>query len=432
MARPRTGTVQRYEPAKPGEVHGRYVVRCSAPDGSRPLFHLDPSPKSPQAKARARETAAAITEQLWTRGLGSAPNRQHATRAAAGTDGSGQAAWVAAWLSDRERRGIVRSVASNIEGYISPATGNKHVSDWTPGDLRALVRLLDTKVQTAEISWKTATNIWGTATRMCRDACSSKIESLRVRDDNPAVGVVGPDRGTKKAKQFLYPSEFLRFVTCKDVALSWRQVVASAVYLYPRPSELRALELGDDVDLDHGVVHIHRSIDDEGNGKPTKTKTPRRLPVEPNILPLLRALHSSGRDHIELPASTQNLSALLRKMLLRAGITRPELHERTSTRKPMTFYDLRATGITWMAVRGDDPLKIMQRAGHENFSTTQGYIRTAEAVREGFGEPFPPLPECLLRAPEDGQSSRQLSRAAQVAEIRVRRRGLEPPWELPR
>ncbi len=25
------------------------------------------------------------------------------------------------------------------------------------------------------------------------------------------------------------------------------------------------------------------------------------------------------------------------------------------------FYDLRATGITWCAVRGDDPLKIKQR-----------------------------------------------------------------------
>ena len=44
-----------------------------------------------------------------------------------------------------------------------------------------------------------------------------------------------------------------------------------------------------------------------------------------------------------------------------------------------------------MAIRGDDPLKIMQRAGHEDFATTQGYIREAEAVRAGFGDVFPPL-----------------------------------------
>jgi len=30
-----------------------------------------------------------------------------------------------------------------------------------------------------------------------------------------------------------------------------------------------------------------------------------------------------------------------------------------------------------MAVRGDEALKIMQRAGHTNFQTTQIYVRTA-------------------------------------------------------
>ncbi|MCE7893969.1 MAG: hypothetical protein DYH12_30445 [Sorangiineae bacterium PRO1] len=440
MARARTGTIVRYEPAKVGESQGHYVVRCSAPDGSRPLFHLAPSPKSAQAEARARETAAGISEQLWARGLGAAPARRQASRATSQSDGSRQAEWVAAWLSDRERRGLVRSVASNIELYIAPATANRHLREWTPEDLRALVRLLDAKVQGGEISWKTATNIWGTATRMCRDACSSKVESLRVRDDNPALGVAGPDRGVRKEKQFLYPSEFLRLVTCEAVPLAWRQAVAVAVYLYPRPSELRALVLGDDVDLDHGAVHVHRSLDGDGNAKPTKTKTPRRFAIEPELIPLLIALHRAGTARVELPARTQNLSVMLKKMLLRAGITRPELHETTATRKAITFYDLRATGITWMAVRGDEPLKIMQRAGHQNFSTTQGYIRTAEAVREGFGVPFPPLPAVLMPSvtikllePAAGaQSSRQSSRAAQVHEIRVRRRGLEPPWELPR
>jgi hypothetical protein len=38
-----------------------------------------------------------------------------------------------------------------------------------------------------------------------------------------------------------------------------------------------------------------------------------------------------------------------------------------------------------MVVRGDDPLKIKQRCGHTTFSTTELYIREAEAIREGFG-----------------------------------------------
>jgi hypothetical protein len=60
-----------------------------------------------------------------------------------------------------------------------------------------------------------------------------------------------------------------------------------------------------------------------------------------------------------------------------------------------------------MAIRGDDPLKIMSRAGHVDFSTTQGYIREAEAVRAGFGDVFPPLPPSLLRADDgSGEPSR--------------------------
>jgi hypothetical protein len=43
-----------------------------------------------------------------------------------------------------------------------------------------------------------------------------------------------------------------------------------------------------------------------------------------------------------------------------------------------------------------EPLAIMQCAAHEDFATTQIYIRIAEALREGFGDVFPPLPQSLL------------------------------------
>ena len=66
------------------------------------------------------------------------------------------------------------------------------------------------------------------------------------------------------------------------------------------------------------------------------------------------------------------------------------------TRKGIAFHDLRATGITWCAIRGDDPLKIKQRAGHRAFSTTERYIRDAENLRDGFGTVFPPMPPSLF------------------------------------
>lgn len=217
---------------------------------------------------------------------------------------------------------------------------------------------LDANVVQEALSWKTALDVWGIVSKMFKDACASKIRALRARTDNPAAG------------------------------------------------ELRALRLEEDIDTQRGTVHVHRGIDREGDEKSTKTGLTRRFTAEPETLPLLRAMDAKagGRGPlIELP-DDRHLSRALKSMLDKAGIMRPELFVCDATRKGLTWYDLRATGITWAAIRGDDPLKIMQRAGHQGFATTQIYIREAEAVRDGFGEVFPPLPSSLL-VPDGGKGN---------------------------
>ncbi len=74
------------------------------------------------------------------------------------------------------------------------------------------------------------------------------------------------------------------------------------------------------------------------------------------------------------------------------------LYARDHARCPAAFKDFRATGITWRAMRGDDPLKIQRAAGHKSLTTTQVYIRIAEDIGRGGGTPFPPLPNDLLGA----------------------------------
>ena len=79
-----------------------------------------------------------------------------------------------------------------------------------------------------------------------------------------------------------------------------------------------------------------------------------------------------------------------------------------------------------MAVRGDDPLRIMQRAGHENFETTQGYLRLADALRVGFGDVFPALPPELYErvsiagSDRDSQSSSNHADSGAGHEARTR------------
>ena len=110
---------------------------------------------------------------------------------------------------------------------------------------------------------------------------------------------------------------------------------------------------------------------------------------------------SGGRGPVApVRATDRKLSRQLKRCLALAGVERPALFAiNDPTRKAITFHDLRATGITWAAVRGDDPLKIKQRAGHRSFSTTEGYIREAENLGESFGQVFPPLPMSCCRTP---------------------------------
>ncbi len=411
MPKPRTGVVW-YDARR-----GCYRIKLTLNDGARPTIDLSPTARSALAEERARAVAAERSRIARDKGL-RAEDFGLAPRAAQGVAAEGQgeagpttddmASWLQAWTQNRRGRGLSTADETRrvFELHIRPVIGS-HVRVWTRDDFRRLSRTLDERVQGKHMSWKSARNVWVVATKIAADAAGSKLDELRVRDDNPAVGVQGPDRGPRKAKQFLFPSEFVQFAVCPDVPLAARRAVAVAIYTYLRDGELRALRWdGGDLDLDHGVLSVTRSVR-HGAVKATKSGQTRRFGVEAALLPLLRAMRQEAQHNGPvLRLREDHMARLVRQWLYAAGVRRPELHEGSPTRKPLTWHDLRATGVTWMAVRGDDPLKIKQRCGHATFSTTELYIREAEAVRDGFGEVFPPLPEALISGSESsGESS---------------------------
>ncbi len=432
MPRKPTGTAEWVEPTN-GEPKGHYKVRLSLEDGGRPWVHLNPGPRSPQAEARARETAASYTERARREGKTSAdfglvPPKKRGT-VPTGPVGQTMRQWLDAYTAMKRARGktsTTTTAESHHEHHIAPVLGDKHVALWSVDDLRKLVRALDAKVSSGELKWKSSVNVWATLTSMLDAAVRSNDDAVRCRHDNPASLVEGPARGGETAKQYLYPSEFLRFVSCPDVPLTWRRAIAIAIYTYARAGELRAL-LWEDVDLEHGTIHVHRSIDKETDEeKSTKSGTARRIPIEPELLPLLRFLRAEAEEQeaakdegervpvgsravVELP-SKRDMARGLRRWLMRARVDRAELHHATQTRKAITFHDLRASGLTWMAVAGVEPMKIMQRAGHTDLATTMIYVRTAEELREGFGETFPTLPTALLRVEEERQNEERVNR----------------------
>jgi integrase len=394
-ARHRTGSVDPFE-RRDGSVYFRGRIRLG--DGT--LHRLTIPEPFCNVEADARAYTATMQREEDTHGRILAEKRGTPVPASVETVRD----WHGRWVASRVARGhtSTRDDKSRFETHVDPLIGGKPMAAVARADVEAIVEKLDGKVQAGEMSWHTAWNVWAIVSKMFRDASVAKQRDLRVREDNPCTNVAPPDRGVRRAKQFLYPSELLALLACEDVALEWRRLVALATYLYARAGELEALEW-DDIDIERGIVHIHRGIDRERGGtKGTKTGLARRFAVERAALPLLRAMHEEaggvGRVVPRMPRM-RDLAEGLRNFLKLANVTRPELHESDQTRKALTWHDLRATGITWMAIRGDDPLHIQHRAGHTSFSTTQGYIRQAEAVRTGFGDVFPSL-ETLAKTTE--------------------------------
>ncbi len=308
----------------------------------------------------------------------------------------------------RERLSSVRDDEGRFRTWVAPFVcpdgvklGDKPMASITPDDLESLVEHLDSKVAAGELSWKTSINVWAVITGSFRDACRSKVKALRVRKDNPAADLPGPDRGAERAKVFLYPSELAAFLASPKIPHLWRRLVAVAIYIGARAGELEALEWGD-IDLPHGKVTLHRSIDrdEEGATKSVKDQEPRAFGVEPNLMPILKAMHKEsrgkGRVFPDFPRH-RDLAENLRTYLKLAGVKRPELYVSDATRLNLRFHDLRASTVTWMAVRGDSAERIMQRVGHEDWPTMKKYLRTAEALAESFGEVFGALPGDLLR-----------------------------------
>ncbi len=200
--------------------------------------------------------------------------------------------WCGRWIEERRRRGhkSLRGETSCLRIWVWPRIGHLPIAAVTRADLELWVEAIDEAVREEELSWKTAANAWGLVSKMFADACSGKPRALRVRDDDPSEKVAPPDRGARKGKQFLYPSELLAMLRCDAVEVEAREVYALAVYLYPRAGELEALHC-EDVDLAHGTVHLHRARDpDTSEIRETKGNRPRRIPVHPHVLALLTRL----------------------------------------------------------------------------------------------------------------------------------------------
>jgi integrase len=321
------------------------------------------------------------------------------------------------FLEHREATGKVRrarDLESSWNVWIAPKIGGKPIAGITRDDVEDVRDALDSAVAErkkeggrAGLSGARARNVWSVLTSMMKEACTSKRRELRVRADNPCATVQPPDRTDAKSKTFVYPAEFLRLVSCKDVPGEWRELYAVACYLYLRPGELRAL-LWTDVDFEAGVVHITKAYDEDSKSvKAPKTRNGvRDVPIPAALVPLLKVMHERRGSVAEvLPTMQRTQREPARGVdakALRARKARPAPAHGRDRDDEINFRSWRDTGITWLALAGVDVAKMQRRAGHDSISTTLGYVKMAEDLTGSIGEPFPALRRSFLRRAGEG------------------------------
>ncbi len=383
MPRKRTGQVY-------AEWHGtHWDIRFDLPDGTKSGRGCLPEGVSKEdAKAEARRLKAIA----WAAG-GSLKQSSRVVVAGETLD-----QFAERWLKTRRDP---KEASSHLRHHLLPVLGmDRAVVSLRRADIEHVVRELDAKVSTKAMSWKTASNIFGTLTKLLDDACHAKDLAIRILADrpNPADKVRGPDRGEDRQGAWLFPREAAALLACEAVPLRWRRVYALALYTGLRQGELAVLRVGDVV-LDGGYLAVHKARDRATGGeKSTKGRRARRVPIEPALRPLLEQL-TEGRERDELLVDMppkQKMAEELRTHLRRVGLDREELFADDDDRRPFSFHDQRHTFAVWLALTGAPELTIQSRLGHASAEMTQHYINEAEAVGHGdVGEPFGVLPPGL-------------------------------------
>ncbi len=420
MPRAPSGSVE-YVPAKPGDKHGHFVARVTLVDGYRARVHFDPGPDSKTARTSAEHKAAGLSEHARKKGL-TRKDFQRAAKALTTTSTSAKEnetcdAWYERFMAYRRSEvGSVDDDKWRWAKWISPKIGPKPIRDVTPDDAEDVRDALTAAVIAYEaagnvtgegrLAPKTAQNVWAAMTTAFKYAATRKgPRELRVREDrgNPCAGLPPPRDGASKHRHWCRPGEVLAVLAHPEVPRAWREAIAIGAYLHLRPGELHELRVRD-LDLGVGEVRIARAFDErEKVVKAPKTEEGiRTVTIPATLVPLLKRIADErGADELVAPvvAATQekNRASLFRTFLKRAKVVRAELYVETATHLMIDFRSLRDSGITWRFLAGERSEVVQREAGHEHIATTLGYAKEVSNKGGRFGEPFPALPEDLVK-----------------------------------
>jgi integrase len=186
-----------------------------------------------------------------------------------------------------------------------------------------------------------------------------------------------------RATAWLYPAEETQLLACARVPLGRRVLYGFLSREGLRCGEALALTWAA-LDLERGVVRLDAN----------KTDDPRAWALAPGVAAALalvkRERQAESTELVFLVDNEARLAEAFRADLRAAKIDRPELFERSSTRRPIRVHDLRATFVTLSLAAGKSETWVADRTGHRSSVMINAYRRAARTAAElGLGELAP-------------------------------------------
>lgn len=288
-----------------------------------------------------------------------------------------------------ERKDLAR-VRSSFVRDIYPLIGHVPIRDFTSDHGDLVLRSLPQEERGTRR---------GIAKNVAR-VLSLCVSPLKIITHSPLPRGWTPKKPPAKAKSHLYPDEEEKLLACRDIWLGWRVLYGFLHREGMRVSEAANLSWSD-VDLDRGAIVLDKN----------KTDDPRAWAMWPGVAAVLRAWRAyreeregplDGKSFIFVTPTGKPLvnidsngASQLRDHLVDAGITRPQLFERSSNRLRLRVHDLRAGFITIALANGRTESWVSDRTGHRSSAQIQEYRRTARTFAElGRGD-LKPLDEVL-------------------------------------
>ena len=287
-------------------------------------------------------------------------------------------------LKESARDDLVR-----LEKYVLPAIGHVPLIEFAGRNGRELLQQVAAYAD--EISPGLAIATMRQILQVVRRVLGFAVAPLMILDAQPIQRGDIPTARSTKAKSFIYPDEDAKLLGCTKVPVVRRLFFGTLDREGFRPKEA-VLLCWRDVDLERGVVSLDKN----------KTDDPRAWALDPSVVRALALWKAKFtiidghelifRDPVSLvPLKPVSYATSFRRALRRAGVTRPQLFDRSEHRQPIRAHDLRSTFVTISLALGKTEAWVTARTGHKSSAMVRTYQRTAASYAELNLGPLTPL-----------------------------------------